>query len=454
MKKYYFLIIVALILGLVLAGCSLLSNISQVPTTGQSGITYLTKHTEGHPSTIDLIADGGDPASEIDVGDVLVWNDGSKLYVQYAVTDPWCLTETHLAVANYDELEDIPQKNGNPIPGKFPYQCCYNETEGEWLFVKKPDTLYGTCDAADPNLTDPCLSTITYTIPLNGWEAETQLSIAAHAVLQDLNNPIYEDGTDPPVIIGYETETAWADGTDFDGKNWATYFTYTVQQLPEYGLVLWLDALAITSLGDGCSVSEWADRSVNGNNATQGTSDKQPTYVMNGLNGLPVVRFDGSNDFLITENVSLGNSISVFAVVKAEDKMSGDPHDWKYNQGIVTQYKDGRYILDINSTATGFQFYDGSWIKAYADATNWQLYGAIREYGLTNRLYINGAKVASQSTSVGTPGSTNPIKIGFSGDYSRYLKGDIAEILVYSRALSDSEREMVETYLKAKYDIL
>jgi len=43
MKKYYFLIIVALILGLVLTGCSLLSNIGQAPATGQSGITYLTK---------------------------------------------------------------------------------------------------------------------------------------------------------------------------------------------------------------------------------------------------------------------------------------------------------------------------------------------------------------------------------------------------------------------------
>ena len=43
MKKYYFLIIVALILALVLTGCSLLSNISQVPATDQSGITYLTK---------------------------------------------------------------------------------------------------------------------------------------------------------------------------------------------------------------------------------------------------------------------------------------------------------------------------------------------------------------------------------------------------------------------------
>jgi hypothetical protein len=44
MKKYYFLIIVALILGLVLTGCTLLSNIGQVPTSEQSGVTYLTKN--------------------------------------------------------------------------------------------------------------------------------------------------------------------------------------------------------------------------------------------------------------------------------------------------------------------------------------------------------------------------------------------------------------------------
>ena len=43
MKRLYYLIALALILGLVLTGCSLLSNISQVPATEQSGITYLTK---------------------------------------------------------------------------------------------------------------------------------------------------------------------------------------------------------------------------------------------------------------------------------------------------------------------------------------------------------------------------------------------------------------------------
>ena len=43
MKKLSYLIVLVLILGLVLTGCSLLSNIGQAPATGQSSITYLTK---------------------------------------------------------------------------------------------------------------------------------------------------------------------------------------------------------------------------------------------------------------------------------------------------------------------------------------------------------------------------------------------------------------------------
>ena len=42
MKKLYYLTVLALILGLVLSGC-LLSNVGQVPTSEQSGVTYLTK---------------------------------------------------------------------------------------------------------------------------------------------------------------------------------------------------------------------------------------------------------------------------------------------------------------------------------------------------------------------------------------------------------------------------
>jgi len=152
MKKLIYLIVLTLILGLVLTGC-FLSDVGQVPTNEQSGIAYLTKHTEGDPFTTELIADGGDETSAIDVGDVLVWNDGDILYVQYVVTAPWCLTETHLHVAT--SLEGIPQKKGNPPPGKFEYSMDH----------------------------DPAITEYTYTIPLT-WDTCTKLFIAAHAVVQ------------------------------------------------------------------------------------------------------------------------------------------------------------------------------------------------------------------------------------------------------------------------------
>jgi hypothetical protein len=110
-------------------------------------------HTADDPFVTDLTAGGGNIKSAMDVGDVLVWNDGENLYVKYVVTDEdGCLTETHLEVAT--QLEDIPQKNGNPPPGQFTY-------EGE----------------------HDCVADWTYTIPLS-WVSGTEILIAAHGVVQ------------------------------------------------------------------------------------------------------------------------------------------------------------------------------------------------------------------------------------------------------------------------------
>lgn len=71
------LIVLALILGLVLAGCSVLSNIGQVPSTEQNEITYLTKGTVIEPNEFKLYA-----GQDIPVGTVSVWNDCVNLYIK------------------------------------------------------------------------------------------------------------------------------------------------------------------------------------------------------------------------------------------------------------------------------------------------------------------------------------------------------------------------------------
>ena len=119
----------------------------------------------------------------IDVGCVKVWNDEDNLYVKYETKDCWKIDEIHLYVGDCD---NIPQHNGNPTPGQFPIKDSYRD---------------GTNCA-------------TFSIPLSSL-CEC-VCIAAHAVVRDC-------------CTGQE-ETAWGDGCDFSGANWATYFKYCVQE--------------------------------------------------------------------------------------------------------------------------------------------------------------------------------------------------------------------------------
>jgi hypothetical protein len=71
--------------------------------------------------------------------------------------------------------------------------------------------------------------------------------------------------------------------------------TLAVPTVPTSGLALWLKADAGVS---GSPVSQWSDQSGNGRYAIQGAGDSQPVLVAGALNGKPVVRFDGVNDFM------------------------------------------------------------------------------------------------------------------------------------------------------------
>ena len=143
------------------------------------------------PAYATLYAGNGGP----EVGWVKVWEDETNLYVAYMIdlSTDWVLTETNVAVGTCvdGECEGIPvTKKGSPKVGKFPY----SDPHGPVTFIE-------------------------YTVPRDeSWGAGTVLCIAAHAVV---DNP------------GYQEETAWARtcvGYEFAGRNWATYFCYTLQQ--------------------------------------------------------------------------------------------------------------------------------------------------------------------------------------------------------------------------------
>ncbi len=161
-------------------------------------VALLTSVVFAVPGEGWLVAGGGNPKSAEKVGFVKAEqcdeNGNDTLVVRYNTENyDWCLTETHLHIFTDDVgFTDVPHKNGNPIPGHFDYKGEHD-----------------------------CAEEVIYTIPMDGgWEVGDELHIAAHAVVKS--------------ECGCEEETAWGgcyfdNPLEFPGKNWAIYFTYTVQ---------------------------------------------------------------------------------------------------------------------------------------------------------------------------------------------------------------------------------
>jgi hypothetical protein len=148
MKKLLHLIPALLLAGILFNACQETIN-EPIPISENTRLFAVG----GNPDVYPLYA-----GQSIPVGEVQVWNDEVNLYIKYIVnlTD-WCLQETHVAVAT--SLEGIPQKNGNPIPGQFPYSGEHD-----------------------------CVTEVLYTIPLpEGIGCEDEIVVATHAAVINLN---------------------------------------------------------------------------------------------------------------------------------------------------------------------------------------------------------------------------------------------------------------------------
>jgi len=248
-----------------------------------------------------------------------------------------------------------------------------------------------------------------------------------------------------------QEETAWADGERFTEKgNWATYFTYTVQI---DGLVLWLDAGEGITHGSG--VSMWKDQSGNNNHATQVDTNMQPNYEVDVLNDLPVVRFD-DYDYLEApddDSLDIVDAITIFTVTCPGSNVT---QCIIAKDGLVTNYRSWNWHISETPGSSMRMRLNGV-NPVYVDGSTdlketWHL-GTGRYDGAIMELWFDGELESFKGASGTITATEEPVRIGLFSNGKYPFNGDIAEILVYNRALSDSEREMVENYLNAKYNI-
>ncbi|MGE3311047.1 MAG: LamG-like jellyroll fold domain-containing protein [Limisphaerales bacterium] len=223
------------------------------------------------------------------------------------------------------------------------------------------------------------------------------------------------------------------------------------------GLTLWLKADAGVT-ADGGGVTQWADQSGNNNNAFQGDPTFAPALVADAINGKEVLRFDGTDDYLEvadSESLSGAGDLTSFFVVRFDDfatfravwaKTSVNlpgPTDYyaQPGSGVPRLYRG-------NGSGTGLASFDGTALRAGAFlVAGFGIEGDQASHFLSSQVTTTGtltADVADADTS---------LFIGTRGDFFTKLKGDLAEVLIYDRALSPAERSTVADYLATKYDI-
>ena len=238
------------------------------------------------------------------------------------------------------------------------------------------------------------------------------------------------------------------------------------------GMALWLDASNTSSLTfNGSTVSEWRDLSGNERHYSQATPANQPNGSTRTLNGLRALEFKGT-DLLAGNSASLGigrnvSAVSILAVAKYDVVAGSAGGRYIFLQSRTDNTNSARFGLGVANFANppdGFVFWgrrnDADTFAQVATAGNTSpriLHGQ-GDYGsATARLFVDGVNSATTSpwlTSGSTPDTDSlSSTIGSDPAGQGLFDGVLAEIAIYHRALTASERQAIVEYLGQKWGI-
>ena len=217
-------------------------------------------------------------------------------------------------------------------------------------------------------------------------------------------------------------------------------------------LVLWLDAGTL-EVGDLDPVDTWQDMSGLGNNVYQDSSSAYPTYVANQLNGHPVLRFDGVDDSLYSP------PYGTLAVTEATIFVVRNTETWAAALSVAEEESvQEEYLVFDQSVVHHSEAFN--YVELFHQDSHAGYFLQVGRYGngpTDLQSYLNGVQSTLAVNVAGAPlgydGVPRYVRVGGRAfGWSRF-SGDIAEILMYGRALGNSERIGVEEYLNNKYQL-
>lgn len=212
-----------------------------------------------------------------------------------------------------------------------------------------------------------------------------------------------------------------------------------------------------TNPENGDAISSWNDynpQAVQKINLT-GTSSNRPTYVDKGIGGLPTLSFGGSH---FVENSSgaplpLGYKQYTLFVVWQQTSSTGVQvllHQ-RGAQACTTGDRTGFYTA--SGSLYGWGCGSDTTVSSYSVNKPYAaVYRADNSQANNITIYLNGTKTGPTATTLNTLGAT-AFAVGYGNDNSNtyYYRGYISEVIIFARALKDSEISDVRAYLGKKY---
>ncbi len=231
-------------------------------------------------------------------------------------------------------------------------------------------------------------------------------------------------------------------------------------------LVVWLRAdSGVTFDIPTKRVSDWSDSSGTNNNMAQTTAANQPLREgYGGQNDKAYFSFNGTTDYLVSDNNCpiTGNDFSIFYVGRVSALMTGTQRAIGYRDSVG----GGSDRLNFGIEPTGrlyFKAKDDSGVNAQLLGHHLDLgteshigYAAIKDTDFYLQYNDRNASTINVPLYSNTDGfNLAPFRVGFieAGVVGDYWNGDIQEVIVYNRALSESEIAEVRGYLNLKYKI-
>lgn len=273
---------------------------------------------------------------------------------------------------------------------------------------------------------------------------------------------------------------------------------------PIAGYELWLDSSDASTFtySSGSVISRWTDKSANAYQFEPATTTNAPGRTGT-QNSKSTVVFDGTNDFLTSTSatsawkfLSDGTQSTVIIVYKntrvptgtqdANALLSTVNDEFATinagSQGYIlkseeillsgTYYSYNDTSVNNGTIPSGQTYVSYANVPGYIDGTLHNTFNvytgfldlnnatASQRMKVYNSQWISPNSVMTGSSyngwtgpSASNPGS--PLRIGWEklNSYYESFKGEVAEIIMYKRILSDSERTEMTTYLKSKWNV-